>query len=107
VLPWDGLAGLWRLLLPGSISLRVLPGDWLLRLCRRLRCVRRLRFCRRRFFSLWFLLLLVLLGHCAGDQRKRTANQYGYEFFHLTFFVGFICRLFENSGITERLFVPG
>jgi hypothetical protein len=56
---------------------------------------------------LWLLLLFVLLGDRAGGQHQRTADQYGYEFFHRVSFVGFLCYLFKSLHVTKRLLVRG
>jgi hypothetical protein len=87
------LARLWRFL--ASLCLRVLPGDGLLWLWRWFRFIRRARFCRLRLLFLWLLLLFVLLGDRARGQRERTANQYGYNFFHVTLSSGLVRYLFE------------
>src|SRR5262245_13624841 len=72
-----------------SLCLGLLTRDGLLWFWRRFGFARRLRFCRLRLLFLMRLLLFVLLGDHARGQCERTANQYGYNFFHVTPFVGF------------------
>src|SRR5262249_30816420 len=81
-----GFAGLRSFL--ASLCLRVLRGGGLL-LWRRSRFVSRVRPCRLRLLFLWLLLLFVLLGDHARGHRERTANQYSYNFFHVTLSSGF------------------
>jgi hypothetical protein len=54
------------------------------------------------------LLLFVLLSDRASHQGERTANQYGYNFFHVTSFVE-SCLLFIriHLRVLERVLIRG
>jgi hypothetical protein len=64
------------------------------------------RFFRLRLLFLWLLLLFVLLGDRARGQRERTANQYGYQFFHVILSSVFVVIYSTSLRVTERLLVP-